>query len=413
MKSDLDATMQANNIDVLLVLGPAQHNPAMYYLTGGGHLTRAEVIKKRGEPAVLFHWPMERDEAAKSGLETRNSMLYPYRDLLAEAGGDRGKVDAVRYARMLQDLGVTSGRVALYGVVELSSAFATLAELQRRMPELEFVGDPGQSVIGAAMITKDSAEIERIRRMGKITTEVVGRVQDFLTSRPVDEHEQLIGPDEEPLTIGRVKGLINLWLAELGADNPEGTIFAIGRDAGVPHSAGNPTDVMRLGQTIVFDIYPCEQGGGYYYDFTRTWCLGYAPAEVQAIYNQVREVYDTLVKELQMGQPFGIYQERACELFEQMGHPSVKSKPETMEGYVHGIGHGIGLKIHERPLNSSSAPTEDLLVPGVVITIEPGLYYPSKGYGVRLENSLVLREDGTFEVLSDYPMDLVLKMKGS
>ena len=94
--------------------------------------------------------------------------------------------------------------------------------------------------------------------------------------------DMLIGRDGEPVTIGQVKGLINLWLAERGAENPEGTIFAIGRDAAVPHSSGNPSDILRLGQTIVFDIYPCEAGGGYFYDFTRTWCLGYAPDDVQA-----------------------------------------------------------------------------------------------------------------------------------
>ena len=57
-----------------------------------------------------------------------------------------------------------------------------------------------------------------------------------------------------------MKGKINLWLAERGVEPAEGFIFAIGRDAGVPHSTGNPTDLMRLGQTIVFDIYPAEQG---------------------------------------------------------------------------------------------------------------------------------------------------------
>ena len=50
MKSDLDAIMQANDIDVLLVVGPAQHNPAMFYLTGGGHITGADLFKKRGAP---------------------------------------------------------------------------------------------------------------------------------------------------------------------------------------------------------------------------------------------------------------------------------------------------------------------------------------------------------------------------
>ena len=55
-----------------------------------------------------------------------------------------------------------------------------------------------------------------------------------------------------------------------------------------------PTDLMKLGQTIVFDIYPAEAGGGYYYDFTRTWSLGYATPEAQELFDQVKEIYEQL-----------------------------------------------------------------------------------------------------------------------
>jgi len=84
-----------------------------------------------------------------------------------------------------------------------------------------------------------------------------------LTSRDV-RNEVLLKEDGTPLTIGDVKEKINLWLAERRAVPTEGYIFSIGRDAGVPHSQGNPSDLLRLGQTIVFDIYPQEQGGGYF-----------------------------------------------------------------------------------------------------------------------------------------------------
>ena len=53
---------------------------------------------------------------------------------------------------------------------------------------------------------------------------------------------------------------------------------------------------MRLGQTIVFDIYPAEKGGGYYYDFTRTWSLGYATPEAQELYDQVHEIYNKVME---------------------------------------------------------------------------------------------------------------------
>ena len=130
------------------------------------------------------------------------------------------------------------------------------------------------SLFMKAMETKDAVEVKRIRKMGTVTTEVVRRTAEYLTSREIRPDEVLLKEDGTPLTIGDVKARINLWIAELGGENPEGTIFAIGRDVGVPHSAGTPSDLLRLGQTIVFDIYPCEAGGGYFYDFTRTWSLG-------------------------------------------------------------------------------------------------------------------------------------------
>jgi Xaa-Pro aminopeptidase len=411
MKTDLDAIMQDNNLDALLITGPGQHNPAMIYLTGGAHLTNADVIKKRGEPPVLFHASMERDEAANTGLALRSYNKYPLKALLEEAGGDRVVAAALRYCKMLTDFGVTEGRVAVYGKVELSNLFPILLEVQRRMPGLTLVGDPEGRVMGTAMLTKDEAEVARIRQMGRVTAQVVGQVAEFLTSKPVDADEILRNPDGSPVTIGQVKGLINLWLAERGVENPAGTIFAIGRDGGVPHSSGAPDDPIRLGTPIVFDIYPCEAGGGVFHDLTRTWCLGYAPPAVQAIYDQVRTVFNTVMRELKPGVHFGEYQKLACEMFEEMGHATILNQPDTEEGYVHGLGHGVGLRIHERPFSSTTSLPEDMLQPGAVVTIEPGLYYPERGYGVRLEDTVYLRPDGTVEVLVEYPHDLVLPMK--
>lgn len=410
MKRDLDAIMQANHIDVLLITGPGQHNPAMFYLTGGGHLTSADVIKKCGEPAVLFHAPMERDEAAQTGLDTRNYNRYPLRHLMQEAGGDLIRALALRYTKMLAEVGVTGGRLALFGLTDLSVAFPIFSELQRLMPSLTIVGDPGGAILQAASLTKDEAEVERIRQMGRITVEVVRRTADYLTQHAVRD-EILMRADGQPLTIGDVKGQINLWLAELGAENPEGTIFAIGRHGGVPHSSGNPADVLRLGRPIVFDIFPCEAGGGYFYDFTRTWCLGYAPPDVQHLYDQVRYVYEQVRAELKPGVHFREYQQRTCEMFEELGHPTVQSNPETEAGYVHSLGHGVGLRLHERPFSGAQATEDDILQVGTVVTIEPGLYYPERGMGVRLEDTVWLRPDGKVEQLVDYPLDLVLPMK--
>jgi Xaa-Pro aminopeptidase len=145
---------------------------------------------------------------------------------------------------------------------------------------------------------------------------------------------------------------------------------------------------------------------------TRTWCLGYAPDEALSVYQDVRQVYDQLYAEFRLGAPVGHYQRRCCELFEARGHPTVMSDPQTDSGYVHSLGHGVGLNLHEHPVLRSSAPDGNTLQAGMVVTLEPGLYYPERGLGVRLEDTLWARPDGIFEPLADFPMDLVLPMKG-
>jgi Xaa-Pro aminopeptidase len=412
MKSDLDALMQAKSLDAILVIGNAEHNPPMYYLTGGGHVSGATLIKKRGEEAVLFHQDMERGEAAKSGLKCISYSTYPYADLLKQAKNDPALAAAIRYQRMFTDMGLKRGRVGLYGFSDVGSALAVFDHVRRLIPDLELVGETrDDSVFMKAMETKDEAEVARIRKMGKVTTQVVGRVAEYLTGREVREDEILLKEDGTPLTIADVKAKINLWLAELGAENPEGTIFAIGRDAGLPHSTGSPEDLLRLGQTIVFDIFPCEAGGGFFYDFTRTWCLGYAAPEAQRLYTEVKAVFDKVMENFDLNAPFKNLNRLVCEEFERQGHKSPLNTQAPIEGYVHSLGHGLGLNVHERPWSGLTATDDNILKPGVVVTAEPGLYYPEKGMGVRIEDSVWIRPDGRAEILAEYPYDLVLEMK--
>lgn len=410
MRKDLDDLMVKNNLDAILIVGPAQHNPAMYYFTGGAHLTNAILIKKRNAEPLLFYEPMERDEAVSTGLQTKNLAAYRFNDLLNECNGDKLQATILRYKMILSEQELSSGRISIYGDIDIGTAYATFSGLQNLMPELTVIGEFNNPVLARAMATKEANEIERIRKMGATTIKVVGNVADYLTSHPV-KNNVLIKPDGTALTIRDVKSQINLWLAELGAENPKGTIFAIGRDAGVPHSSGNSQDIVRLGQTIVFDIFPCEAGGGYFYDFTRTWCLGYAPDNVQRVYDDVISVYQQIMSELKANTPCRPYQDRTCQLFEAMGHPTIKSDSQIQAGYVHGLGHGLGLHIHESPWFGQTSTEEDQLSPGVVVTIEPGLYYPDDNLGVRLEDTICVNSDGSIEILAEYPLDLVLPIK--
>ena len=412
MKKDLDRYMQEENVDALWVIGNMYSNPDMVYFTGIHHTTQVDLFKIRGKEPIAFHFvDMEREEAQRCGLEIHAyDEKYPLNEYLKKTGNRLLDAVVLRICDVLNDIGLTHGRVAISGWDNLASAWAQLSQLRELLPDLELVGFLQNSPIRMARMTKTVEEVEHIRAMGKLTTTVVGRVAEMLSSSPVRD-EMLLNRDGYPLTIGQVKQFINLWLAELGADNPEETIFSIGRDGGVPHSTGNPSDILRLGQPIVFDIFPCEKGGGYFYDFTRTWCLGYAPDDVQQLYDQVLQVHHQIIGELEPNTPFKHYQIRTCQLFEEMGHETVMHKPQLSEGYVHSIGHGLGLDVHENPFSGTSSSKDDNLVPGSIFTIEPGLYYPSRKVGIRIEDTVYLNPQGKFEVLADYPYQLVLPVK--
>jgi len=401
MKSDLDALMQERNLDALMVIGNAENNPPMYYLTAGGHVSSAVLIKKRNEEPILFCNAMERGEAAKSGLTIKPMLYSPMEEFLNEGG-----------KQALDSIGLTSGRIGIYGNTNVSVTLSIIQHLTQAYPELTFVGEGiNDNIFFFAMESKDEAEVDRIRQMGFVTIEIVQMTADYLTSCDVRDDEVLLKEDGSPLTIADVKRRIDLWLAERGVVPSEGYIFAIGSDAGVPHSQGRLDDLLRLGKTIVFDIYPQEKGGGYFYDFTRTWSLGYATPEAQKLYDDVHSVYDTVVENLDLNVAFKEYQILTCDEFNKLGHNTpIHTEGILTEGYVHALGHGLGLNVHERPSSRHTASDDNILKPGVVITIEPGLYYPEKGMGFRIEDTYWMRPDGVMELLAEYPYDFVLEM---
>ena len=283
MKSDIDRLMQESALETLLVLGGAAHNANMAYFTGSAKLSDGAIptltLKRRGQPPILFHHAMERDEATRTGLATKSLQDYDHLQLIREAGGDTVLATVRLLTRIFEEYGI-QGRVGLYGKVELGPPFSAFRQLEKSLDGIEFVGEsPDVSVLTRARATKDTDEVERIRKLGQSTIAVVANVAEFLSSHQAKDGV-LVNRQGEVLTIGEVKRRINLWLAMRGAENPEGTIFSIGRDAAVPHSTGQDDQPVEVGKPIIFDIFPSETGGGYFYDFTRTWCVGYAPDEV-------------------------------------------------------------------------------------------------------------------------------------
>jgi Xaa-Pro aminopeptidase len=407
MKSQIDELMRQAGVDALLVLGPARHNAAMTYFTGPCHISDGFLVKRRGAEPSLYCFPMEREEAGRTGLAYH---VLDWSAVHRAAKGDTVEMMARHCQHALADH-KAEGRVALYGVVDANRAWGALRRVEERLPQVSLVSESdGSSVLSRARMTKSSEEIDRMRRIGRITVEVVRELVDYLTSQTAVDG-RLMTKSGEPVTVGLVKRRIDRLLVERGAENPHGTIFSVGRDSAIPHSGGLDDDIVPVGKPVLLDLFPCEAGGGYFYDFTRTWCLGHAPDPVASLHETVLGAYREAVSLLRPGITVASVQSRVCDLFEGSGHPTSRSHPGTVNGYVHSLGHGIGLDVHEPPVFRDAVDGQVPLEAGMAFAIEPGLYYPERDMGIRIEDTVWLRPDGRPEILAGFPTDLVLPIR--
>ena len=410
MKSDIDGFMNARNLDALLIAGGEGYSEVRDYMTNGADITGGYIIKKKGNEPILMVSGMETEEAKKSGYE-----VYGWNELgmydLYQKYDDPAMLQVAFWGICLEKAGVTEGRIGMYGRGDINAYIEMAKMANDHYAQYEFVGETGRTLFDEAFLTKDAEEIERIKSVADRTNEVIEAAWDFIANHKANDNEELVNADGEKLTIGDVKSFIRIELMRRGLEDT-GMIFAQGRDAGFPHSRGEAEHVLKLGQSIVFDLFPRELGGGYHHDMTRTWCIGYAPPEVQEAYNDVMEAFDRSLETFSIGKPTHKMQEAVLDYFEEKGHPTNRSDSKANEGYVHSLGHGVGLLIHERP-SISHLRKDDVFQVGNVITIEPGLYYPDKGFGVRVEDLFIVTEQGELISLTPFKKDLVLPLNNN
>ena len=128
---------------------------------------------------------------------------------------------------------------------------------------------------------------------------------------------------------------------------------------------------------------------------------------------QCKEIFDQAMAALAIGTPCRNLQAMTLDYFERKGHPTMRTHPGGHDGYVHSLGHGLGLDIHEEPRLSVAAGNATLLQAGHVVSVEPGLYYPERGFGVRIEDTVALdrewyaRQSVTLPVRSGHPDEQV------
>jgi Xaa-Pro aminopeptidase len=377
MIRDLDLLMRQRSIDAVLVPMHESMHPSFRWLARGAKVTRGYAVKLAGRDPVLVTHPMERDEAAASGLDVRLVHEFDFERIFRDAA-HLSDAYAEFFAYALRDLG--AGRsIAIFGNVPVQLYVGIVESLERR--GWNIYRSNGEDLIQLARKRKEPWEIDAIRSVGERTEQVVDGVRAMLH-------------DWQTLTLGDLKRFVSSEIARLGMIEDHETILSQGRDAGVPHSRGDAAARVRPSLPIVLDIFPADKTSGYFFDLTRTFCVGDVPDELRRIHDDVREAFERARDVMRPGTLASSYQALVCDLFEAKGYATLRSDPTTLSGYVHGLGHGVGLEIHEKPSFALTPSNADRIEPGDIVTIEPGLYFPDREIGVRIEDTFVVNESG-------------------
>ncbi len=247
------------------------------------------------------------------------------------------------------------------GVEENHVTLARARQFRKRFRKARLV--PTRDLVLELRRTKEQAEVELIAGAQRITDRVFGKVLK-LVKPGVRERDLALEIESQFRRHG-----------EVAFDS----IVASGPNAAKPH-AGFSDRRLRRGDAITFDI-GCRVAG-YCSDMTRTVFVGRAPAELRKVYAIVHEAQRRALATIKPGTAAKVVDAAAREYITEQGYG---------KQFGHGLGHGVGLEVHELP--GLAAPSRDTLAPGDVVTVEPGIYLPGIG-GVRIEDMVHVTRTG-------------------
>lgn len=249
-------------------------------------------------------------------------------------------------------------------------------EMKEGIKNAELVGTSG--IVAEIRRVKDESEIENLKKAAAIMDEVIGEIVDYIKPGVTTEKDV----EREIQYRVRLKG---------GEDIGFSSIVASGKNSSLPHAIPT-TKVIENGDFLTLDVG--AKFNGYRSDMTRTFVVGNASDEQKRIYNAVLKCQLAGIEAVKAGVCGNVPDAVAKKVLVDEGVDHI---------YEHGLGHGIGLDIHERP--SVSARSNDILMENEVVTVEPGVYVPGWG-GLRIEDSVVVKKDGC-EIITKFPKELI------
>jgi Xaa-Pro aminopeptidase len=264
-----------------------------------------------------------------------------------------------------------AGRV---GIEAESLTVGLLGKLEKAAPNTTFA--PTSGLVESLRVVKDKQEVEAIRRAARQAERAFAAVMAGLT--PEMTEKQVSADLEHTARRFGAKGL---------SFTP---IVAVGPRAALPHA---PPSDHRIGES---DFTLVDWGANehlYMSDLTRVVVTGKISGRLQKIHDIVRQAQEAAIEAIRPG--------KTCEEVDAVARKIIE-KAGYGKQFGHGLGHGVGLNIHEAPRLAQNEKNE--LKAGMVVTVEPGIYLPGWG-GVRIEDDVLVTRDG-HEVLTNVPKDL-------
>jgi Xaa-Pro aminopeptidase len=373
----------------LLLYGDTFRSPELRHEVPVGVPDPFLLLERDGTTHVLIS-SMEIPRLGGLGLELHAPEELGADDLRAQ-GLPRPEIDDELHRRIVARLGIRTAVVP--------DAFPLRVADVLRAAGVEVTRD--QAVFDERRRSKTAAELAGIRRAQHAAEEGMCVARDLL--RRATPGDGGLVADGEPLTVERVKAAMAAAFVANGSTFDE-FIVSHGGQAAIGHHMGEGR--ILPDEPVVIDVWPKDDATGCYADMTRTFVAGTPPDEVGEWHRLTRAALELAHAEVRPGASGRAIHEAVCDHYEAAGYPTQRTKEPGKaldRGFFHGLGHGVGLEVHEAP--SLGLLSRDTLVPGDVVTLEPGLYRPGVG-GVRLEDLVLVTDDGA-ENLTSFPYDLV------